>query len=85
MMIAPSLCLIRGEILMPYTYPVYHDKGKHFYVDFYCFDLASQKRRHKKYHLDKITDKKERYTYANTLICILAKHLRGCDCTSMLI
>ena len=65
-----------GDILMPYTYPVYHDRGKHFYVDFYCFDPASQKMRRKKYYLDKITDKKERYTYAHTLICTLAKHLR---------
>lgn len=64
-----------GDIIMPFTYPVYHDRGKKFYVDFYCFDPASERMRRKKYYLDYITNSRERRAYANVLIHKLAVQL----------
>lgn len=73
--ICPNSSHPHDGIVMDYTYPVYHDKGKKHYVDFKAYDPATGVMRRKKFHLDYIAKKSERKVYANKLISELAYRL----------
>lgn len=60
-----------------YTYPVFHSKGKSFYVDFFAYDPARDVMRRKKFMLNNIRNKRERQKEANALITVLADKLRS--------
>lgn len=77
----------KGEEVIGYTLPVYHDGGAKVYVDFYCFDPGLGEMRRKKYHLDKYSTKKEQKRQAGLLIATLTRRLREgwnpyCDASS---
>ena len=84
--LAPRRRRTEAEVL-GYTLPVFHDKGKSIYVDFYALDPALGTMRRKKYHLDRYVTKSLQKRNATTLICVLSEKLRNgwnpwCDASS---
>ncbi len=68
--------------MIAYTLPRLHT-GKNWYVDFMCFDPISQSMRRKKYMLDGIKNKSQRYTRAAELITTITYKLQsGWNCWS---
>lgn len=63
--------------VLGYSLPVYHDKGRKHYVDFYALDPVSGSFRRKKFHLDSVKSKREAKRMAADLIAELTLKLRG--------